>query len=254
MASVAHERRPNVSLIWRANQIGQIGLGPWIAQTGKASACPPDLFLAQTKPLSSRLAAPGARAPIPFSQRLPPGGPRRRRAVKALTRLLRSRCGPSGDCAASTRRRSHHGLRRHDPALCAGIARRSPWCKRSRAIRPARFAKRICLRAQTLTRNSPCERGRWPGGPDGVRKAGMVVESPRRRSCNPTQVAAAGHTPSGASRHLPQQSWRRGSRCGVGRPSRAPRGVQFPAALSRALLGRCVDHGRRSRNASTPPL
>ena len=30
------------------------------------------------------------------------------------------------------------------------------------------------------------------------------------RSCKPAGFEAAGHTPSGASRHLPQQSWRRG--------------------------------------------
>ncbi len=31
----------------------------------------------------------------------------------------------------------------------------------------------------------------------------------RRRSCNPTNAEAAAHTPSGASRHLPQLSWGR---------------------------------------------
>ncbi len=38
---------------------------------------------------------------------------------------------------------------------------------------------------------------------------GRLDASSHCRFCNPTCVAAAGHTPSGAPRHLPQQSWGR---------------------------------------------
>ncbi len=48
--------------------------------------------------------------------------------------------------------------------------------------------------------------GRWPGGPDGVRKAGerSMKDCGDGRAIR-AKVAAAGHTPSGASRHLPQR-------------------------------------------------
>ncbi len=50
------------------------------------------------------------------------------------------------------------------------------------------------------------KRGRWPGGPDGVRKAGerSMKDCGDGRAIR-AKVAAAGHTPSGASRHLPQR-------------------------------------------------
>ena len=38
-----------------------------------------------------------------------------------------------------------------------------------------------------------------------------IAAGSRRRSCNPTDAEAAGHTPSGAARHLPQRSWGRGA-------------------------------------------
>jgi hypothetical protein len=43
----------------------------------------------------------------------------------------------------------------------------------------------------------------------GCRKQVSIDAGSQWRSCNPTCVEAAGHTPSGASRHLPQQSWGR---------------------------------------------
>src|SRR5208283_1689725 len=52
------------------------------------------------------------------------------------------------------------------------------------------------------------KRGRWPEGPDGVQKAGMLDDRADVRAIRP-RVEAAGRTPSGASRHLPQQSWGR---------------------------------------------
>ena len=43
----------------------------------------------------------------------------------------------------------------------------------------------------------------------GCGKQGSGDEGSLHRSCNSAAVEAAGHTPSGASRHLPQQSWGR---------------------------------------------
>ena len=60
----------------------------------------------------------------------------------------------------------------------------------------------------------------------GARRAGWAAEGnggSRRRSCNPTWVEAAGHTPSGAPRHLPQQA-------GEGEPSRDTKRRRKPSA------------------------
>jgi len=164
-----------VSLIWLAPD-RRTGLGPWIVKPERPRHVPlNNSWRKQSRSLGSRRPAP-----IPFSQRLPSGGPRRPGAVKALTRLLRSRSGPSGDCAASTWRSSRHGLRRRDPALCPGIARRSPWLPTAAWNYAGALRERICLRAQPLTRNSPCERGRCRRRRRmGCGKQGCVVDGSR---------------------------------------------------------------------------
>ena len=48
--------------------------------------------------------------------------------------------------------------------------------------------------------------GKVAEGRMGCGKQGWFGEGSRRRSCNPPCAEAAGHTPSGASRHLPQQA------------------------------------------------
>ncbi len=84
------------------------------------------------------------------------------------------------------------------------------------------------------------KRGRWRKAPDGVEKAGM-----RQWKLSATVVqasVAAGHTPSGPSGHLPQQSWGRDRKAfGIAswrRPRKAADEFGDDEGVGRAAFGR----------------
>ena len=101
---------------------------------------------------------------------------------------------------------------------------------------------------------SPRSAGRrWPGGPDGVRKAGERSIKLRGdgRATRPT-AAGADHTPSGASRHLPQQSWGRAAP-GRGKPRSGRvrvRGAR-PDVTTRHAVSTTLSHAPARPSASS---
>ncbi len=81
-----------------------------------------------------------------------------------------------------------------------------------------------------------------PKATDEVRKAGLLDRKFTAAFVQASRVAAAAHTPSGAARHLPQQSWGRCSRCDARYEQWRPRaGVRSDEEVRRSGGPRCAD-------------
>jgi hypothetical protein len=180
------ERRPNVSLIWLATQIGQAGLGPWIAKPKRTrsvalnpSSRPTQLsaVLAPSRPSASR------RSPMPIPE--DSGGPSSygSRALTALARgarlQLRSgrrdgRRGRTKGCSIPPAERKPFHLTRTSP--CERGCRRS-----ERSLFGQRRPR--CAAGSSLPAVKPISRSQWNAGfgPD----SGPSRGAPCRHSFRP---------------------------------------------------------------------
>ena len=156
--------------------------------------------------------------------------------------------------------RRRHDRRGHAPADSV-LGQDDFWTNRRRpTVRPLTRAAPGSSPTQftqvdlVARRPSPRSGEGGPEGRMGCGKQGIGRLNSGRRWCNPTQSAAADHTPSGASRHLPRQSWRRIA-------ARASRSVMLEgsrpgAGFSRAgegNAGRALQPGRARSRASFSP-